>query len=219
MQQQSGTLGIRDEDRRHLTGLGRRSVVATGTTLCHEGDPCGEVFLIESGSVRVVRTSLQGRELILATRRAGDLVGELSAFDGHPRSAAIIANESTTLITIARDTFRDAVASRPQLADVFLRELAQKLRVADEQTLQRDSDDARTRVIGRLVKLADGEPGPDTTRQTLKVRQADLAAWVGASRETVARILSDLRSEQLVTTGRGTIEILDLPALRSSTPY
>lgn len=214
MPPQSNTPGLREDERAHLASLGHRTTFATDMVVCLEGDPSGDVFLLESGSVRIVRTTLRGRELILATRRAGDLVGELSAFDGQPRSAAIIANESTSLITVAGDAFRHAVASRPQLAELFLRELALKLRAADERTLERDSDDARTRVIGRLVTLADGRANPGATRVTVPLRQADLAAWVGASRETVARVLSDLRAEGLVTTGRGTIEVLDLPALR-----
>lgn len=219
MPPQPNTPGLREAERAHLASLGRRTTVATDMVVCSEGDPAGDVFLIESGSVRVVRTTLHGRELILATRRVGDLVGELSAFDGQPRSAAIIANETTSLIAIAGDTFRSAVASRPQLADLFLRELARKLRAADERTLERDSDDARTRVIGRLVALADGGANPTSTQVSLPVRQADLAAWVGTTRETVARVLSSLRAEGLVTTGRGTIEVLDLPALRRPSLY
>ena len=207
-------LSLHVDERSHLISLGRPSAVTAGMVLCHEGDPSGDVFLLESGSVRVVRTTTNGRELILATLRAGDLVGELSAFDGMPRSAAIIANESTSLITITGDTFRHAVASRPQLAALFLRELARKLRAADERTVERDSDDARTRLINRLVTLAHGRAGHNAARITVPVRQADLAAWVGTSRETVARILSDLRAEGLVNTGRGTIEVIDLNVLR-----
>lgn len=216
---QKGDSMLPDSEWQHLAALGRRHVVARDMVVCREGDPSGNVFLLESGSVRVVQTTLSGRESILATRHAGELVGELSAFDGHPRSAAIVANESTSVITIPGDAFRAAVTSRPQLAELFLRELVRKLRAADERTLARADDDVRTRVTARLSALADERNASGSTAVMLHVRQADLAAWVGASRETVARILADLRAAGLVRTGRGTIELLDPAALRRPSLY
>lgn len=212
--QQRGVTPLPETQRQHLAGLGRRHVVARDMVVCREGDPSGNVFLLESGSVRVVQTTAGGQESILATRHAGELVGELSAFDGRPRSAAIIANESTSIITIPGDAFRAAVTSRPQLAELLLRDLSRKLRAADERTLTFASDDVRTRVVARLAALAGERTADESGAVTLQVRQADLAAWVGASRETVARVLADLRADGVLRTGRGTIELLDLAGLR-----
>jgi CRP-like cAMP-binding protein len=190
--------------------------VSASVTVCHEGDPPGEVFLIERGSVRIVMSPPSGRELILSTRSAGQLVGEMSAFDGRPRSASVIANEPTTMFVIAAEVFLDAVITRPTLSSHFLAVLTEKLRAADDRTMTRTTKHVPTRLAARLVALSEahlehvGSPG----EITLGIRQADLASWVGASREAVARVLADWREANVVRTGRGSLAVLDLAALR-----
>ena len=76
--------------------------------------------------------------------------------------------------------------------------------------------DIAARVAGRLVELADrfGEAVPDGVRISVPLSQDELAGWVGASREAVAKALRVLRDRGLVTTGRRTMTVLDLDGLR-----
>lgn len=208
--------GLPEIELHHLARLGRRRTVSASVTLCHEGDRAGDVFLIERGSVRIVMSPPTGRELILSTRSSGQLVGEMSAFDGRPRSASVIADEPTTVAVIDADVFLDAVFTRPTLSAHFLAALTEKLRAADDRTMTRTTEHVPARLASRLVVLAEAHlehVGPRDVI-TLGIRQTDLAAWIGASREAVARVLADMRDDQMVRTGRGSLAILDLPALR-----
>ena len=211
--------GLSDADLEHLRGLGARRIVERDNHLCFEGGISTEAFLIESGSVRVVMSPPSGRELILATRSAGQLVGEFAAFDGRPRSASLLANEPTTVVVIPQGAFRRAVAERATLSAYFLEELTVRLREADSRTMATVGDDVPTRLASRLVALADAaiEHGQASVSDvvSLGVRQAELAGWVGSSREAVARVLGEFRRCGVVRTGRGVIDILDLPTLRA----
>lgn len=197
--------------------LGRRRVLARNSVLCREGDPSDEVYLIESGSVRIVMSPLSGNETIISVRRAGQFVGEIAAFDRRPRSATVIAEELTTVSIIPGDAFVERVASRPALAAHFLQVLSSKIRMADSLTIERTTADVPTRVASRLVALAELriEQGDPAAGLSIGVRQADLAAWVGSTRETVARILSGFRRDGLIRTGRGSLVIVDLDRLRT----
>ena len=207
-----------EADIDHLSSLGRICTYSAGVVLAVEDESGGDVFLIVSGLVRIVVSPPEGLEMTLATRGPGQLVGELSALDGRPRSASVVAAEQTTVRAIDPVVFRRAVAERASLAGYLVHELVRRLRAADVRTTSRANDDLRTRVTARLVSLADAtgwEPGDPPAE--LVVRQADLASWVGSTREAVARILGDLRRDGLVETGRGSLRINDLDALRRRT--
>lgn len=204
------------EDIAYLADLGHRRALEEGEPLCHEGARGDEVFLVESGSVRVVATAITGRETLLEIRRSGQLVGELSAFDGDPRSASIYANEPTRVVAISTQRFLGAIAARPALGTHLLGAMSRMIRTADQRAVNRDSIDVRTRLVLLLISLSAtvvDEHEPDAP-VTLRVRQDELASRVGAARETVARVLGDLRSEGYVVTGRGRIELVNLPGLR-----
>ncbi len=201
----------------YLRTVGRCRSLEHDEPLCFEGAPPGEVFLVESGAVRMVMTALSGRETLLDTRGPGELVGEFSALDGTPRSASVYADEPTAVVVLTRQGFLDALAARPELARVLLVGLAAKVRAADQRTVGRDSADVTARVVAQLVALSQAfvESHPVGQPIRLVIRQADLAARVGSTRETVARVLGELREGGVLETGRGVICVSGLGRLRS----
>lgn len=212
-------MGLPEDELDRLSRLGRRRTFARGSALCWEGDLTDDVYLIREGLVRIVMSPPSGRELILSTRSAGELVGEMSAFDGLPRSASVIASEPTTVSVIAAPEFRRTVEEHPALSSYFLQQLSRALRATGGRAVAGVSDDVATRVVRRLVALADAtaeHANGSVGGISLAVRQADLASWVGASREAVARELGALRRAGLVSTGRGHIDLLDVSALRTA---
>ena len=98
----------------------------------------------------------------------------------------------------------------------LLRLVTSRLRDADRKRVEFGAFDIAARVAGRLVELADrfGEPVPDGVRIPVPLSQDELAGWVGASREAVAKALRVLRDRGLLTTGRRTMTVLDLDGLR-----
>src|SRR5437773_4466341 len=81
-------------DRRDLVAEGRRIRLRAGTTGLVEGQVSGQVLLLLEGHVRACSTTADGHESLLAVRRPGDIVGELSALDGRPHSATVSAFEA-----------------------------------------------------------------------------------------------------------------------------
>src|SRR6185437_3906841 len=151
---------LKEEEAAELHAAGRRRTYGAAVTLFHEGDDAGPVIVLLSGRVKVATVGGGGREAIVAVRGPGDLLGELSAVDGGPRSATVTTLESTDALLIPGSAFAALLERRPRIALVILRMVAARLRYADSQQTQFATHDVVGRVAQRLVELADrfGEP-------------------------------------------------------------
>jgi CRP-like cAMP-binding protein len=178
--------------------------------------PSGGVVLVRQGLVKVVRTTTAGREVLLALRGAGDLLGEQSALDDGTRSATAVCASACELVTVPSAAFRAVLLERPALVLQIAAELSRRLRDADGKRSEHGSADVCSRLAGRLVELAErfGEPEQDGVRITVPLSQEELAGWTGASRESVAAALRGLRDRGWVSTGRRSITVHDLAAVR-----
>ena len=202
-------------ERGDLERLGTVRRYRRGDVLFHEGDDAGAVLVLLAGHVKAARTT-EGREVILGFPGPGELLGELSAVDGEPRSGTVRAVDEVEALVIPGSAFRAYLEHHPRIALVLLRAIVARLRAADRQRVDYAVNDVVVRVAGRLVELCDrygaeGEHGIDVG---LAITQDELASWAGASREAVAKAMALLRTLGWVQTERRRIEVLDLPALR-----
>jgi CRP-like cAMP-binding protein len=212
--------GLDRNGRAAVLRVGRTRKYTTGEVVFREGDASEFAVVVLAGRLKVSSTSTEGHDTVLAFRGPGDLIGELSLFDGSPRSATVSAIEPAALVLITADRFTELMKAEPQIAAVLLRTIVGKLRDADRQRLEFGAYDTTGRVARRLVQLADehGVPGTAKTggvRITLPLSQTELAGWTGSSREAVARALALLRRRGLITTDRRSIVVVDLESLRS----
>jgi len=165
---------------------------------------------VVSGRLKVSTTATSGKEVLLAVREAGDLVGELSALDRRPRSATVTVLEPAEVVVIPAELFVEHLAQTPAAALGVLRTLIGRLRDSDHKRAEFGAHDATVRVSRRLLEMAD-RFGP----RGLRLTQEELAGWVGASREAVARSLRQLRSAGVVRTGRQVVDVIDVIGLRN----
>lgn len=200
-----------------LRDIGRCREVAAGGVLFVEGDGATQVVVILSGLVKLTKSSMDGREVVLELRGSGELIGELAAVDGAPRSATGTAIESCQVLIVPRDRFMDFVEADAAVASLLLRTVVGRVRSSSERMLEASTADALTKVCRRLVELARDEP-PDLTgciQLKSPISQQELADWAGVSRDAVVRSLTTLRGLGWLETGRQRFVISDLEALRA----
>jgi CRP/FNR family cyclic AMP-dependent transcriptional regulator len=205
-------------ERAALHAEGAAHHYRTGATLFHEGDPSDWVLLVTRGRVKVASVTADGRDVVLAVRGPGELVGELSALDGLPRSAAATALDEVDARVVTADRFRAFLAAHPQASLGLLCAVCGRLRDADRRRVEFVALDATGRVARRLAELAGqfGVPGANgSLRIDVPITQEDLAGWTGSSREAIGKALSALRARGGVATSRRSITVLDLERLRS----
>lgn len=207
-----------EEQRRELRRRATPRRFARGAALAHAGQVGDRVFVLTAGHVKLTRITPEGRDVLLALRGPGDLVGEQSAIDGAVRSATITALDPVEALAIAPADFLGYVTAVPAAALYVMRTLAERLRDADGKRVEHAAHDVVGRLSVRIGELCDrfGVPEPDGsgTRIDLPLTQEDLAGWVGASRESTARGLAQMRELGWVTTARRCIVCHDPEALR-----
>ena len=198
-----------------LAAEGRRARLGAGEYLFHEGDRSLSVYACVEGRIKISLTLPSGRELLLGMKFPGQEFGELSAIDERPRSAAASAAEPSIVATMSGPEFLTRLQDHPDLAFAVLRNLAEQLRHANARLSARNADRIVVRVGTRLLELADlyRRHAGGSGRVDLPISQTDLANWVGTSRESTSRALSELRRDGAIRTGRGTISVLDVAAL------
>jgi CRP/FNR family cyclic AMP-dependent transcriptional regulator len=175
------------DERADLEALGSLRRYRRGDVLFHQGDDAGAVLVLLEGHVKAAMLN-DGREVILAFPGPGELLGELSAVDGEPRSGTVRAVDDVEALVIPGSAFRAFLEHRPRIALVLLRSVAARLRAADRQRVDYAVNDVVVRVAGRLVELCDrfGFDKGDGVEIGLGITQDELASWAGASREAVA---------------------------------
>ena len=185
-----------------------------GQALCTEGDLAERVFVIERGWVIITSVAPGGREIVLAVCGPGDVVGDLSALDGAPRSGTALAAGDVEA-TVAPSSTLIRALSDPVAAMELLRVLAARLRDADRKRLEFAALNTLGRVAWRLRELSErfGEDTAEGIEVELPLSQEQLAGWCGASREATVKALAALRTLGCISTGRRSVLIHDPEAL------
>jgi CRP-like cAMP-binding protein len=190
-----GQLG--DDTLRPLAAACNLRSFRKGQFVFQQGDPGDALYVVAEGRVKIVTSSPEGDEMLLATLRPPDMFGELAIIDGAPRSASAETVEPTRLLVMGRRTFFDLVGEHPRLVRAVLEGLASMLR----RNLERASDLVFLDLPGRVAKalldaqVARGEPSPEGTRLDLELTQGEFATLVGGSRATVNQILRSFQAK------------------------
>jgi CRP-like cAMP-binding protein len=200
-----------------LTSRGVRRTFRRGAFLMTEGEASDHVIVLLSGRAKVSSYTAEGKEVLLAVRGPGDLLGELSAFDGEPRLATISALEPIEALIVPSERFTRFLEDRPRVAVLLLQMLTNRLRDSARKQVEYGAYDSAARVARRLVELVEryGTSEGPSVRIGLSLTQDELAGWTGASREAVSKALREFRDRGWVTTGRRSIVVLDVEALRN----
>lgn len=199
------------QDRSELLALGAKRTYRPGEVMIRERDTGTFVLILRSGwSVVSVETE-RGARLILALRGAGELIGDLAAFDQGPRSATVTALGEVEATLLAGQRFRSFLATRPLATGLIMRQLSTRLRNADVERRALASESVLRRLAVRLVELAErtGRAGGNGTVVELPLPQHDLAAAIGATREAVAKALRVLRDQDVVRTAHRQVTVID----------
>ena len=200
-----------------LEDRGVRRRFERGARLFSEHQVSDRVMLVTAGRVKIAGTGSDGRESVLAFRGPGDVLGELSAIDGGPRSASVTAVDPIEAVVLPAADFRRFLETSPRATLWLLTRVIARLRESDRKRVEFGTSDTIGRVASRLVELAEryGKRVDDGVRIDLPITQEELASWVGSSREGVNKALHTLRELRWVETERRSITVRNMDALRA----
>ena len=186
-----------------------------GQYVWYQGDAGDRLLIVATGLVKVMLTSAEGEQVVLATLSSHQTAGELALLDGSPRSASLVTIEPTTALIIGRPAFVGLLKHQPEVLDALLSSLGALVRRLTELTGDLVFLDLGGRLAKLMLRLSDaGEASGDRVVIDLRMSQSDLAAMVGATRPAVNRVLQLLAARGLISVDGPVIELRDLPGLR-----
>ncbi len=198
-----------------LTARTVRKLFSTGELLFSEGEPCNGLHIIARGKVRIFKTSMGGREQVLAVNTPGESVAELPVFDGGPFPASAVATEETEIAYISRRDFQAYCLEHPDVALKVLKVVGVRLRRLVGIIEELSFSTVRQRLIAALLKLAQGE-GKATSHGVeiqLPASHQELANQLGTVRELISRNLMRLQAEGLLDVDARQIVVKDIKGL------
>lgn len=200
--------GCSPESLATLAAVCRTRSAPKGTTVFYQGDPSDALYVTRRGSVTIVLTHPDGRDLVINEMHAGDCFGELGLITGRPRSSAAIARTDAELLIVPGDAFRRLLAEEPSVQRRLLQTTAERLSTSGEREGALAFLDAPARLARVLLQLdALSDDGYVT------ISQAEMADRTGLTRQTVAKVLGRWRRAGWLITGRGRVMLLNRDVL------
>jgi CRP-like cAMP-binding protein len=188
---------------------------SAGELLFSEGEPCNGLHIIVCGKVRIFKTSVNGREQVLAMNGPGESVAELPVFDGGPFPASAVATEETEIAFISRRDFQAYCMEHPEVALKVLQIVGARLRNLVGIIEELSFTTIRQRLISTLLKLAQSE-GRKTAHGIefqLPASHQELANQLGTVRELISRNLMRLQAEGMLDVDARQIVVKDIKGL------
>jgi CRP-like cAMP-binding protein len=184
----------------------------------HQGSMGSTLYIIVRGQVRIYTVNEAGQELTVRMLKTGEFFGELALLDGQPRSASVEAMCPTIALTLHRSTFLHILSDYPSIAASVLEAMAARLRMTTVYAEQMANLPAPQRVVRQLLELATcyGIADRGAIRIDLHLTQDDLASLSGTTRETVNRVLSNLRDQGLIRVERARVSVLKMQQLEDT---
>jgi CRP/FNR family transcriptional regulator, cyclic AMP receptor protein len=190
--------------------------VSRGQVLLREGDPGEWLYVVIAGKVKLRRQARDGRESLVALMGPSDQFGEEALFGPGPSTTTAVAVSDGCVARLSKVNLQRWIFDRPQIAMQLLRVASMRLRRSDGMLADLVFVDVPGRVAKQLLHLARrfGSVEGRETRVAHDLTQEELAQFVGASRETVNKTLTDFVGRGWVRTEGKSIYILDAERLR-----
>ena len=205
------------EERAALVAAARKRSFTKGEVVFHEGDPADCLHLVISGHLAVHVSTPDGENATLNVLGPGSHVGELALLSARPaqqRSATVVALDAAETRVLTHAAFMELCSRHPRVQGLLADLLANRIRELSTRLLEAMYLGLDRRLYRSLLELLELYGPPSVTGTTvIPLTQAQLADLVGGTRPTVNQILQRLVDQQVISLGRGRVEVLDVATL------
>lgn len=165
-----------------------------------QGNSPHGVYCVQSGKVKISSTGKEGKESILRLATAGDILDQDSLFSNELYTASAIAIEECIVCFIEKDYFLKAIEKYPMLSLNIISQLSRAMQSSEAQNVALAQKNARERFAALLLSLKDtyGTQDGHRTRLDIKLTREEMASMIGTSMETLVRLMTEFRLEEII---------------------
>ncbi|MFD1773071.1 Crp/Fnr family transcriptional regulator [Paenibacillus rhizophilus] len=194
----------------------KERLVPEGSHLFWEGDYSDKLFYIKRGRVKLTKSTDEGKELILYMYQAGDMVGQADPFFSTKHSFTAEVIEESEVGVIEHKDLEILICQHCDFAIDFMKWMGIHHRLTQTKFRDLMMYGKPGALCSTLIRLSNtyGEKNGESILINKKITHTDLSNMIGATRESVNRMLSDLRKKDAVEYENGMIVIKDLEMLQ-----
>jgi CRP/FNR family transcriptional regulator len=197
---------------KELETRGRRKVYGEGEEIFAEGEPAEFLPIVISGAVKMIRSPVAGKEMIIGIFREGEMFAVPPVVDGAPYPSSAVAIDETTLLQLPRAEFLRLLNEKPELALATIAWMSEMLREKTATIRNLAIASPEHRIGNVLMKLAKEQKGGTPIK--IPVRRQDIAEMASLTTETTIRAIRRMADQGLVRIVRGKIILDELDSLR-----
>jgi CRP-like cAMP-binding protein len=191
--------------------------IKKGTFLFREGQEAKEMFVILSGKVQISKMNAEGKELYLRLCKKNDIVGELTLFTAGPRylfNARVVEDGEAAAVNI--ENLEQTLFNNSQLAYQFLKWMNDHIRRTITKFRDLVLNGKKGALYSTLIRLSNsyGTEQQDGIHINVPITNQDLANYCGTARESVSRMLGELRDQGIISIHKKRIIIHNLDYLK-----
>src|SRR4030042_6672040 len=188
---------LSDEELLHVSSSIMLKEFKKNEVILYEQDTNEFMYIILFGKVRVIQTTEDGKEIILATHKSNELFGEISLIDGKTSPATVLATETSLIAIISKKDFYSLLIHQSKVLEKMLQILCSRLRESWKRIEILNFNDAsqRIKMLFLLLSHDNGQKTPEGVVLNIKLTHQNIADMVGLTRETVTRVIDKFRRD------------------------
>ncbi len=182
---------LRDEELREISDKIVIKPFKKYEIILYEEDTNDYMYVILNGKVKVIQTTEDGKEILLAMHQSDDFFGEMSLIDGKTSPATVIVTEDSTIAIISRKDFHLLINTQKKVFENLMLILCSRLRESWEKIQLLNLKNASQRIKILFLMLSDkyGEKTAEGVTLNIKLTHQEIADMTGMARETVTRVI------------------------------
>lgn len=205
------------ENQELLLSIGLEITVKNGTYLFYEGDNPENIYLVRSGKVRLSKMTADGKEFSMHLKQRDELVGEVGLFNDMSISVTAEVVEDAILVKFERTTLEDIFRKNGEIAVAFMKWFSRHTQSTQAKFRDLILCGKTGAFYSTLIRFSNsyGVQKDDGILINVQLTNQDVANYIGTTRESVNRMLNDLKREKIIGVEKGYIIIKDLPFLKN----
>ncbi|HEY4716551.1 MAG TPA: Crp/Fnr family transcriptional regulator [bacterium] len=183
--------------------------------IVHEGEESNSFGIVVTGRVKIIKHSIDGKEVILRIITEGNIFGEVAMFDNLPYPASAVAMEDSTIFVFEKNAFLSMIKKEPSIAWHTIMDLSKKLRDTSQSLKEIAAERVERRIASLLLRLGEhyGVRKGDLIELNFPLTRQEIADMCGTTVETAIRVMSRLTKDNIIETTKSAIKINSSGAL------
>jgi CRP-like cAMP-binding protein len=212
--------GLGDRELGEVASITHKRRLSKTDVLCHKGDEGGDLYVIVRGQMKAFTTGPDGDDIVFRYMGVGDVIGELGAFVEGRRTANVVAVEDCELLVMQKRELIPLLRRTPEIALRLLEAIAARLVEVSESLEDNNFRPVSARLAKCLLGFANRWSEPTKhggTRITVRLPQGELGDLIGATRESVNKLIRQWTADGILEMHDGVVTIKSRPALERLT--